>query len=103
MRARRRPGAARRRRGSWPGEYTERSAAPSGSTDERDEDAIAVRSLVPFVAVAGDDGEQLPGVRADREDEAAARGELVAQLLWDGRGTGGDDDPIPRRAGRVTE
>ena len=71
--------------------------------DERHEDAVAVGSFEPLVAVPRDDREHLAIARPDRDDEAAAIGELVAQRLRDGRRRRGDDDPVPRRAGRIAQ
>ena len=72
------PSGTGRRRSAGRGQPVEPARA-----DERDEDAVAVGLLEPFVAVPGDDGQQLAVARPDRDDQPAAVGELVAQLLRD--------------------
>ena len=75
---------------------------PAG-TDQRDEDARAVRRLAPLVAVANDEGEDLQIALTDRDDQSTAIGELVAQFGRDGRCRRGHDDPVVWRAVRVAE
>src|SRR6185436_20308629 len=79
------------------------SRLEAARTDQRDEDAVAVRALEPVVAVALHDRQQLSLARPHGDHEPAALGELVAELVRDGRCRGGDDDAVPRCAGPVAK
>src|ERR1700693_1410486 len=87
-------------------------AAPSGrppsgleapGADQRHEDAIAIRALGPFIAMARHDGQQLAIPGPDRDDEPTALGELLTERLRHGGRCRGDDDPVPWRPGRVAQ
>ena len=49
------------------------------------------------------EGQELPVARPDRDHEAGAVGQLLAERIGIGRCGGGHDDPVPRRPGRIAE
>ncbi len=72
-------------------------------SDQRHEDAVAVGTVDPFVAVALDHGQHLAIAWPDRDHESTPIGQLLAKRLRNaGRGRG-HDDPRPRGPGRVTQ
>src|SRR5262245_25178783 len=79
------------------------SRREAARADERHEDARPVRRLVPVIPAPRDEGQDLEVARPDRDDEATAVRQLVAQRRRDAWRGGGHDDPVPRRTAGVAE